>query len=195
MLQKLEFIDIFIGDNKLKVLLICEYMLSLLINLFFNTLLYTDDVISNKYENNGDLDFLISLILTISSNIITSIIYYILKFTNSFETTTKEILLIKNKNIYIDLLFKSIKILKIKSFIFFISEIIIVVIMFYYLFIFSILYSKTKLSLLINFIYSLLECLILSIGISIIVTITRKISLLCKSKNLYKVSKFINEIF
>ena len=194
-IKKLEFIGIFIGDDKLKILLLCHYLLSLLINLFFNTLLYTDDVVSNKYANNGDLDILISLILSIISNIITSIIDYALECTKYLEEIIEEIFLIKMKSIYINQLFALIKILKIKSSIFFSSEIIIIVFIFYYIFIFSIIYSKSKLSAFINFLYSLLESLIMAICISIIVTITRKISLFYKSKTLYYISKFINDKF
>ena len=194
-LQKFELINIFIGDDKLKVLLLCQYILSHLINLFFNTLLYTDDVISNKYENNGDLDIFISLILSILSNIITSIIRYFLECTKSSEVLIEEILLLKKKTIYIERLIQLIKILKIKSCIFFLSEIIIINFTFYYIIIFSIIYSKSKLSAFINYLYSLIEGLIISIVIAIIVTITRKMSLIYKIRYLYNTSKFINDKF
>jgi len=194
-LQKFELINIFIGDDKLKILLLCQYILSYLINLFFNTLLYTDDIISNKYENDGDLDIFISLMLSILSNIITSIIRYFLECTKSSEVLIEEILLLKKKTIYIKRLVQFIKILKIKSCIFFLSEIIIIIFAFYYIIIFSIIYSKSKLSAFINYLYSLLEGLIISIAIAIIVTITRKMSLCYKIRSLYNTSKFINDKF
>ena len=37
-IQKLDLINLFCGNNKIKVMLICEYILSLLINFFFNTI-------------------------------------------------------------------------------------------------------------------------------------------------------------
>ena len=194
-LQKFELINIFIGDDKLKVLLLCEYTLSHLINLFFNTLLYTDDIISNKYENDGDLDIFISIMLSILSNIITSIIHYFLECTKHSEVYIDEILLIKKKTIYVERLTKLIKILNIKSFIFFSSEIIIIIFVFYYIFVFSIIYSKSKLSAFINYLFSLLEGLIISISLAIIITITRKMSLYYKIRTLYNTSKFINDKF
>ena len=53
LIQKLEIIDIIFSDSKIKIILFKEYILTLLINFFFNALLYSDDVISNKYHNNG----------------------------------------------------------------------------------------------------------------------------------------------
>ncbi len=41
-IQKLELIDIFCGGSKIKIILLGEYILSLLINFFINSLLYTD---------------------------------------------------------------------------------------------------------------------------------------------------------
>ena len=54
---KLELVNLIFGDENFKIILVCEYILSLLINFFFNTLLYLDEVISDNYHNNGKLDF------------------------------------------------------------------------------------------------------------------------------------------
>ncbi len=75
-IEKLELISIFCSNDRLKIMLFIEYILSLLMNFFFNSLLYTDDVVSNKYHNNGELDFFVSLTISLLSNIVTSIIYY-----------------------------------------------------------------------------------------------------------------------
>ena len=55
-IQKLEFINLFFRNDKIKIMIVCEYILSLLINFFFNTLLYTDEVVFNKNHNNVELD-------------------------------------------------------------------------------------------------------------------------------------------
>ena len=73
-IEKLELVNLIVGDHKIKIILIYQYILSLLIDLFFNAFLYTDEVVSNKYHNNGKLDFIVSLTLSLLSNIINSII-------------------------------------------------------------------------------------------------------------------------
>ena len=59
--EKLEIINLIISTKRVKIICICEYILSLLFDFFFNTLLYSDDVISKKYHNNGELDSIISI--------------------------------------------------------------------------------------------------------------------------------------
>jgi len=79
--------------------------------------------------------------------------------------------------------------------IFFITEIILVSGCFYYIVIFFIVYSKSQKSLLINYIFSLLEGLITSLIITIIIVITRKIGIRSSNSYLYNTSKFINNKF
>ena len=78
-LKKIELIDLILGQHEIKAILFFHYILSLLIDFFFNTLLYSDEVVSNKYHNNGKLDFIVCLSLSLISNIVTSIISYYLK--------------------------------------------------------------------------------------------------------------------
>ena len=96
-IRKLELVNLFISNEKVKLILICEYILSLLINFFFNALLYSDDVISNKYHNNGKLDIIVTLFLSISSNIITSIICYYVKYSKGLEDRYDDIMTIKKE--------------------------------------------------------------------------------------------------
>ena len=75
-IEKLELISIIISNNQIKIIIFVEYILALLINFFFNALLYSDDVISNKYHNNGELDIIVTLTLSILSNLVTSVFCY-----------------------------------------------------------------------------------------------------------------------
>ena len=190
--HKFEFINIFCGDEHLKILLVYEYLFNLLINFFFNALLYTDEVISNKYHNNGQLDFVVSLTLTFLSNIITSIFCYFLKLSEIVEERLESIIEIKKRKYhYVKNIIKFMKYTKIR-FIFLIFEgIVIIGLSFYYIIIFYILYSKSRLGLLINFLISILESIITSIGITTIIVIARKIGLVCKNRYSYNVSKYI----
>ena len=192
---KLELINIFCGNEKFKIILICEYILSLLLNFFFNTLLYSDDVISDNYHNNGELDFFVSLVLSLLSNIITSIILYYIKFSKGIDERIELILELKSKNDYIRNLIIYNKYLRLKFICFFIGEIFIVSGSFYYIVIFCIVYNSSKVNIIINYLISLVESLITALLISIIILITRKIGLCYKNKYLYNTSKYINDKF
>ena len=195
LIQKFELLNIFCGKELMKSMLICEYILSLLINFFINTLLYSDDVVSNKYHNNGELDFFSTLSLSLLANIITSIICYFVKYSEGISEKIELILEIKSERHYflnLQLLFKF---LKIKLVFFIISEIIIICACLYYIVIFCIVYAQSKGSLIINFITSLVEGAITSFAIAMIILIIRKIALSCKNKNMYNISKYINNKF
>ena len=175
--------------------MISEYILSLLVNFFFNALLYSDEVVSNKYHNNGELDFIVTLILSLLSNIITSITCYFIQYSEGIEERLGYIVEIKYEIYYLQNINYFFKYLKLKFIFFLFSEIIIISACFYYIVIFFIVYSYSKISLIINYLYSLLEELITSISISIIIVVTRKIGISCSNKIIYNVSKFINNKF
>ena len=85
--------------------------------------------------------------------------------------------------------------LKLKFVLFFICEIIIISGCFYYIVIFFIVYSCSKVSLTTNYLSSLLEGIISSLAISIIILVIRKIGLSCSNKIMYNTSKYINNKF
>ena len=194
-IQKIEIIYLFCGNEKIKIMMVSEYILYFLFNFFFNAFLYSDEVVSNKYHNNGQLDMLVTLVLTIASNIITSIFCCYINYTKGIEERSefiKEVLIefhyLRNVSIFI-------KYLILKFILFLIGEIILFSGCYYYIVIFCIVYSKSKVSLLINYIFTLVEGIITSIFISIIIIVTRKIGLSYHIKNLYNASKFINNRF
>ena len=86
--MKIEIINILFYPEEFtnRALLLSTYLLDFLFNYFMNALLYSDDVFSLKYHNNGSLDFITSLSLSLISNIVTSIPSYIFqKLTNYHE--------------------------------------------------------------------------------------------------------------
>ena len=192
---KIELINIFIGEEKIKEILISEFILSLLISFFFNALLYSDEIVSHKYHNNGNLDFIVTFSLSILSNIITSIVCYFLEYSPLIEERLEQIVEIKKEYDYLKALTKFFKILKIKILIFFITEIIVIILCFYYIVIFFVIYSKSQLSLFINYLSSIIEELLKAVIISSIIVITRKIGISCSNKYIYNTSKYINNKF
>ena len=194
-IQKLEIINLMCNKQNIKIILVSEYILSLLFNFFFNTLLYSDDVVSNKYHNNGELDIIVTLILSLLSNIITSFVCFYLNYSKGIDERLELIRELKIKKYYICNVNIYFRFLKLKFICFFISEIFLVSGCFYYIVIFCIIYNKTTGSLVINYLISLLEGLITSIAITIIILITRKIGLVFHKKDLYNTSKYINNKF
>ena len=195
LLQKLELVHLIMTKTKIKDILICEYILSLLIDFFFNTFFYSDDVISHKYHNEGKLKFAVTLIITIVSNIATSFICHFLNHSNWIEEKIENILEIRIEYRYLFLLNKFLKFLKIKMIIFFITEIIIIAFCFYYVVIFCSVYTQTQISLLINYFASLLEGILKSIIVSILIVITRKIGINYLNIYSYNISKYLNAHF
>ena len=193
--SKILIINLFIEEYKIKEIAVCEYILSLLIAFFFNALLYSDEVVSHKYHNNGNLDFIVTFALSILSNILTSIIQYFLEYSPLIEERLEQIKEIKYEYEYMKILNKFFRILKIKIIIFLITEIFVIIICFYYIVIFCIIYKRSQMSLLINYLSSLAEEIIKALIISSIVVLTRKIGISCLNKYIYNTSKYINEKF
>ena len=195
LLNKLELISILIGKERIKIILLEEYVFSLLINFFFNTLLYSDEVVSKKYHNNGELDFFVSLTLSLSSNIITSIICYYMKYSKGIEERFDRIMEIKNEIHFVRNINQYFRFLKIKFICFLFSEIIIISACDYYILIFCFIYRFSQVSLLINYIMSLVEGITISFAITIIILCSRVIGLRCLNKTFYNLSKYINDNF
>ena len=149
LLNKLELISILIEKERIKIIILEEYILSLLINFFFNTLLYSDEIVSKKYHNNGELDFFVTLILSLLSNIITSIICYYMKYSKGVEERFDQLWKFKNEIHFVSNINQYFKFLKIKFICFLFSEIIIMSAYDYYIVIFCIIYRFSRVCLLI----------------------------------------------
>ena len=172
------------------------YVLDFLFSYFMNALLYSDDVVSQKYHNNGSLDLITSLSLSLISNIVSSLAIWIIKRLTNYN----QYLLILINDVYRELpflyMFKKIyKYIKIKIFIFFSLSFIACVSMTYYLFVFCQVYEKSQVSLLTNYFLGIVESLITLVATSLIISILRFISLKCKYKNIYRTSVYINSTF
>jgi len=194
-IKKLILINLFFGKEKIKILLFNENMISFLVDFFFNALLYSDEIVSHKYHNNGKLDFIVSLVLSLLSNIISSIVCYFLIYSEIIEERFDQILQMKRAYKYPIALNNFLRSLKLKVLLYLIKEIFIILFCFYYLIIFTIVYSYSKISLLYNYLYSLIEKIIESLIVSIFIAFTRKISLQISNRYIYNTSKYINDKF
>ena len=133
-LKKISLINLFYGEAKLKILLFNEFFLSLIIDLFFNALLYSDKVVSNKYHNDGKLDFIITLTLSLLSNIISSFVCYFLNNSSYVEERIEQMLENKKSYNYKENINSFMNRLVLKIFINIIREVLVIFICFYYFF-------------------------------------------------------------
>jgi hypothetical protein len=138
---------------------------------------------------------MLTIILSLLSNIITSVICYYLKISELLEERIQQITEIKNEKEYLTFLKKFFRRLNIIIIIYFIIEIIIIILLFVYIIIFCIIYNKSQISLLINYMTSLFEDLFKDIIISIIIVLGRKIGIYYLNPYIYNASKFINSHF
>ena len=193
--NKLELVSLIINENRIRIICICEYIISLIFDFFFNALLYSDEVVSHKYHNNGELDSLVSISLSIISNIITSIVCYYVEYSKGIERRIEEIIEIKIEYRYIYAFKKFLRYMKCKLLFFIMAEIVLIGVCFYYLLIFCMIYNKSQISLLVNYLYSLIESFLTSLAITLVIVITRQIGIHYSNCYLYNTSKFINEKF
>ena len=189
--DKFEIIDIFI-NKKIKIILFSKFFLYLLIDLLLNALLYSDEVVSHKSHNNGKLEFILVITITLSSKIILSIIKYFLDKLMEFEEKINLIAENINELILLRILKKFLKEIIIKTILFLLIELCIIFFSYYYLLIFCTIYSQSQISLLKNYIFSIIEDILISLIITIIIIILRKLGLILKNKYLYNTSIYID---
>ena len=159
-----------------------------------NALLYTDDVVSEKYHNNGQLDLFTTIFLSLTSNVVSSIIiYFIEKLVFYEEYFSKMVNELKERDEYILTFTKLYLVLKIKILIFYIISFILSLFFILYLLIFCEIYKKSQASLIINYIMGLVESLAYSVGASLLISILRYLGLKLKIINLYKTSVYLDE--
>ena len=159
-----------------------------------NCLLYNDYAISQKYHNNGTLDFITSLIISLLSNVLTKILIHFFNFLTNYPNFIEIILKeIKNVYQYFNIIIKLFKIVTFKFILLFIFELLLGLFTIYYITIFSIVNSKSINSFLLNFLIGRIESLIYSIIIAFFIAFLKRISQCYRVKRLYIISEYINE--
>ena len=177
-----------------KSLTLCFYALDFLFSFFLNALLYTDDVVSEKYHNNGELNFFTTIFLALTSNIISSIIMYFIQKLVTYREYLSRMVRDANKKYEFILTFKKLYlVLKIKIFFFFSISFILSLFFALYLIIFCKIYNKSQSSLTVNYIIGLIESLAYSVGVSLIICILRFIGLKKRLIHIYRTSVYLDE--
>ena len=195
LIKQIDIINIFFfqGDFEVIPISICSYLLSVVADFTMNALLFSDDVISAKYHNNGKVNQMTSLILSMLSNLLGYIFgVCINKLTNyspSLELFSKEA---KNISYYIIKFKKLIKIIKIKLTIFFVLDIIFMIAFVYFLSSFCSVYHGSQWNWFINGITGIGISLIITCIIAFVITMLRYLGLCCKSEQMYNASLYLS---
>ena len=198
LLHEIQIIDIFYYRNPFTHLsiILSIYIFELCLDLTLNCLLYTDDVVSEKYNNNGSIKFFTTLSLSFMSNIFAGIIAYIVgqlaEYSEFLEIIIKDVVF--KQNYFLNIV-KFKKYLIIKLTFFYILQTVINFGMCYYLMIFCTIYHKTQGSIMINYIVGIAESMAISIGISIISSLLRYLSLKNRWESIYNTSKYMFQKF
>ena len=161
-----------------------------------NCFLYSDDVVSEKYHNDGSLSIITSFTLSIISNIISSIFTSIISNLTDYSELMEAIIVnVKLQKKYVENIIRFLKYIRIRLTIFYILEIIFILLMTYYLFIFCTVYHHSQISILINYIIGALTSLAISVGLTLIISTLRYISIKYHSNKLFNTSKFMYKKF
>ena len=196
--HEIEIIDIFYYKSPFNhlSLILSIYVFELCLDLTLNCLLYTDDVVSEKYNNNGSIEFLTSLSLSFMSNIFAGIIAFIVSKLVGYDAVLEMIIksVIKQKEYFINIIkFKKYLTLKLTGF--FIIQMLINLGMCYYLMIFCTIYHNTQGSILVNYIVGIAESMLISLALTIFTSLIRYFSLKYKWRSLYYTSRYFFENF
>ena len=172
------------------------YLFELLLDLTMNCFLYTDDVVSEKYHNNGQLSMITSFSLSLISNIISSIIIFIISKLTNYTNIIEEIIKsVKNRRKYFENIIRLLKYIKIRLGIFYFLQLNSILLMTYYLFIFCTVYHNSQGSIMINYIIGACTSLAISIGLAIIITLLRVISIKYHYVVVFNISKYLYDHF
>ena len=170
------------------------FLYELLIDFTLNALLFSDDVISQKYYNNGNLLLITSNILSVASNIFstffTCLVRFLVNYNEVLEAAKQET---NSEYLFYKIFIKIYKLISCKIRIFFILVFISGLGFVYYLLLFCTVYKRIQKNLFINYIIGTLWSFSYKIVFSILSTFMRKIALIRRYKRLYIISQFINE--
>ena len=196
--NQIELISLFLYRNPYShyTLTVSIYIFELLLDLTMNCLLYTDEVVSEKYHNDGNLSMLTSLSLSFISNIISSLVVFLIsKLTNYVEIIEAIITNVKDKKKYIQNIVRLFKYIKLRLGLFYFLQLSFTLIMTYYLFIFCTVYHQSQGSIMVNYIIGACTSLAISAGLTLIISILRAISIKYHYIHLFNISKYLYEHF
>ena len=192
--SKIELLNIIVFPSVYDIVYpnIFIYSFSLGLDFTMNALLFSDDVISKRYES-GSVSLGTTILLSLFSNIISFILSFgIIKlsvFSFAFEQMKKEI---KNEKEFVSVGAKLFSIIKKRIIIIFVLQLVLMLFFIYYLIIFCTIYHSSQYNWMIDCITGMAISFAISVGISLLVALLRYIGLRRNSKFIFNISKYLN---
>ena len=185
----------FFTDNYLHLLIIklSFFVITYQISLFLNTLFYTDEYISDAYNNEGVLDFFTGLPKAIYSFIATSIFTNLLvMLSNSKEDFMKIIREKKSDEDYNQVISDKLKTLRNKLIAYYIIIFILGISFLYYVSAFCAVYRNSQKYLFLGFVESFVADTLVAVILCIILSFLRYMAIYKNKKCLYSAANFIS---
>ena len=193
-MDKLEIIDIVIS-KEIKELHLSKYFLFLLIDVTMTALLFSDSVISHKFHNNGQLDEIVTLTLTIASNLLSLLIEHYLSLLIKYEEIIDQIKEIKKEYEFLKVSNRYYKIIIFHTIFFTFLSFDFIIFCTYYLVTFCEIYTKSQMSLLKAYLVSLIEGTITNIIIAVVISGSRTFGIRFKNKYIFNTSNYLDQKF
>ena len=194
-LSGIQLINIFCYTSEFETvsILISSYLLEVALEFTLNAMLFTDDVISKRYENGGSVDMMTTLMLSFCSNMISNVLATLISKLTNFNIVLESIKLeVKDQNEFYSMNMKLYNgVIRIRLILFFVVEFVLLTFCLYYVTIFCKIYSGSQSIWLFDCITGIGISLAISIAISFVVALLRYISLKCKAKRFFIYSKFM----
>ena len=197
-LSKIDFISILFypGKYDIFVLNISLYLFMLSLEFSMNSLLFTNDVISQNYQNGGHMSFATSFLLSFFAKLLTAIVGFafvrLSKFTPYFEVVDKEI---KDKKTFMIMCRRILSAIHVRIIVYYILEILFVISLLYYITIFCIVYHNNQMKWLTDCVMGIMSDLFFTLILSIGCTIVRYIGIKTQSEKLYNISQYTADKF
>ena len=172
-ISKIDLISITIFPQKFDILSIALslYIFSMALNFTMNSLLFSDDVVSQNYHSEGRMSFLTTTLLSILSNVISIIISFIFvhlsQYTIYFEAIDEETL---NDESYCKICSKILKYMKMKLIFYFLLSLIFILAFWYYVTLFCIIYHNNQVNWIIDCVTGIGMSLLYTLGIATLIS-------------------------
>ena len=195
-LNKLDLISLifFREQYQLVSVSLTNYFFALFFDFTMNAVVFSDDVITEKYHNKGSISIWTTFTLTIASNFLSYIVAAMVKRLTNYSTVLELMMENMNRNNHFYMKGKKVfEFIKIKLYLFYGVIIGIVLISFYYIDVFCAVYSGSQWSWFSNSLISIGISLLTSLGLCILISLFRYIGLKLGSENIYNISLYLNK--
>lgn len=197
LISKIDIITIIFLRGEFEIFPICfsTFTLSITIELTLNSILFSDDIISKKYNNGGSVSPFISFSLSLLSSFLAAQSAAIISRSVSYSVALDYLVNDeKDKAIFIKKCNVCLRYVKCKLAIYFIFQMVLTLFCIFFNSVFCTVYQNSQLNWLTDFIIGVVSSLIESLCVSFTVSLLRYIGLNYKIEKVYNISIYINTI-